>query len=322
MNEFELIATYFTRPCQRKDVLQSVGDDCAEVKVPEGEHLLVTSDTLIAGRHFLPEAEAASVGHKALAANLSDLAAMGATARWVTLALSMPMADERWLAGFAEGFFALAEQYGVCLIGGDTTRGPMSITVTAMGTVPAGQSLSRSGARPGDWVAVTGTIGDAGYGLALALGKKIAVDPAAATFLKARLDRPTPRLAEGLVLRGRASASIDISDGLAQDLGHILKRSGVGAQVDLAQLPLSDALMAECGPIDAWSDEDWTRPLAAGDDYELLFTFAPKFESRLREQMDFTVIGRISAEPGLRLIAPDGRPFIPEYAGHDHFASS
>ncbi|HHO70476.1 MAG TPA: thiamine-phosphate kinase [Halothiobacillus sp.] len=322
MNEFELIATYFVRPCQRNDVLQSIGDDCAELKVPKGEHLLVTSDTLIAGRHFLTEAEAANVGHKALAVNLSDLAAMGATARWVTLALSMPMADERWLASFAEGFFALAAQHGVCLIGGDTTRGPMSITVTAMGTVPAGQSLRRSGAKPGDWIAVTGTIGDAGYGLALAMGEKMAADPTAATFLKSRLDRPTPRLAEGQLLRGRASASIDISDGLAQDLGHILKQSGVGAQVDLAKLPLSDALITECGPIDAWGDEEWTRLLAAGDDYELLFTFAPKFESQLREQLDFTVIGRIRAEPGLRLIAPDGRPFIPEYAGYDHFASS
>lgn len=320
VNEFSLIDRYFSRPCARADVALSVGDDAAVLLPPPGERLVVSCDTSIAGRHFLADADPREVGYKVLAVNLSDLAAMGATARWVTLALSLPEIDTDWLEGFAEGFYTLAEQSSVCLVGGDTTRGDLSITVTAMGTAPPEAILRRDGARPGDLVAVTGTLGDAGMGLSIATGQLTPAGPAVDAFARTRMNRPTPRLAEGQILRGVATSAIDISDGLAADLGHLLERSGTGARVYLADLPISDALRQQFGPTEKWRDRQWALPVSAGDDYELLFTLPPAAVEPLRAHLAFQVIGTITEAPGLTLLRHDMQPLTLERAGHDHFA--
>ena len=297
LDEFDLIRRHFTRATP--GVRLGIGDDAALLDVPVGETLAVTSDTLVAGRHFPPDTAAFDIGWKALAVNLSDLAAMGARPLGVTLALTLPEADEDWLAAFAAGFFALAEREGVPLVGGDTTRGPLSLTVTALGSVPPAQALRRDGARPGDLLCVSGMVGDAGLGLALALGGDPVpkLSPAARLLVRERLDRPEPRLALGLALRGLASAAMDISDGLAQDLGHLLAASGgLGARLALEQLPLSPALLA-CP-----STQALTWALTAGDDYELLFTVPAACRDRLAGlPTPVTVIGEVTAEPGLRL---------------------
>ncbi|MFP4272933.1 MAG: thiamine-phosphate kinase, partial [Halothiobacillaceae bacterium] len=212
MNEFSLIERYFSRPCARADVSLSVGDDAAVLVPPPGERLVVSCDTSIGGRHFLADADPRSIGHKVLAVNLSDLAAMGSVPRWVTLALSLPQVDTAWLDEFSEGFYTLAEQASVCLVGGDTTRGDLSITVTAMGTAAPGSILRRDGARPGDLLAVTGTLGDAGMGLAICTGSLEPVDEAVRQHALVRMNRPTPRIEEGILLRDFATAAIDVSD--------------------------------------------------------------------------------------------------------------
>jgi len=281
--------------------------------------LAVTVDTLVAGVHFPHETDAVSIGHKSLAVNLSDLAAMGAEPAWVTLALTLPQADEYWLAGFSHGFLELAEACGVSLVGGDTTRGPLSITVQASGFVPDGLALRRSGARPGDALCVTGSLGDAGLGLAWLLGERT-LPPKVGQAVRERLDRPAPRIAAGLALRGLASAAIDISDGLAADLRHILQASGVGATVDVDALPLSE-------PVRTQSDAR-ELALASGDDYELLFAVAPADEqetvARLQAQgLRCTRIGRVEVEPGLRLTNADGSPYAAATPrGYDHFQES
>ena len=293
-----------------------VGDDAALLRVPPGQQLAVTVDTLVAGVHFPHETDAVSIGHKALAVNLSDLAAMGAEPAWVTLALTLPQADEDWLAGFSRGFLELAEGCGVSLVGGDTTRGPLSITVQASGFVPDGAALRRGGARPGDALCVTGALGDAGLGLAWLLGERI-LPAKVGQAVRARLDRPTPRVAAGLTLRGLASAAIDVSDGLVADLGHVLQASGVGATVDVDALPLSE-------PVRMQSD---ARELAlgSGDDYELLFAVAPAHLLQALERLQAqglrcTCIGRIEVEPGLRLTDGEGRPYAADIQrGYDHF---
>lgn len=310
--EFELIRTYFTRAGAAPGVVCGVGDDAALLSVPPGHELAVTTDTLVAGRHFPEDAAPFDIGWKALAVNLSDLAAMGAEARWVTLALTLPAADDVFLAEFSRGFFALAEREGVSLVGGDTTQGPLSITVTAMGVLPAGQALRRDGARPGDDLYVSGPPGDAGLGLRLVLGQwPDDISDAHAAQVLARLHRPEPRLATGRALRGLASACLDISDGLAQDLGHLLAASGVGAELHLDRLPRSAALAA----IDAGFAD--ILALTSGDDYELLFT-APATARDAVTAQGATAIGRITHETGLRFFR-DGTAVTLPVAGYTHF---
>ena len=244
LGEFELIARYFTRPVPagRDDIALAVGDDCALLDPAPGEQWAVSTDTLVESVHFLPSVDPAALGHKALAVNLSDLAACGAEPRCFFLALALPKVDEAWLAAFSGGMFALADAHRCVLAGGDTTRSPQGvvITVTVMGRVPRGQALLRSGARPGDDVWVSGTLGDAAFGLALRQGG--APVPADARAAVERLERPQPQVGLGLALRGVATAAIDVSDGLLGDLGHILERSAVGARVEWSRVPRSDAL--------------------------------------------------------------------------------
>jgi thiamine-monophosphate kinase len=315
VSEFDLIRKYFTWPASRGDVSQGVGDDGALLRVPAGHELVVCVDTLVAGVHFPVDTPADAVGHKALAVNLSDLAAMGAEPAWATLALTVPEADEAWVGAFAQGFHALAREYDVDLVGGDTTRGPLSITVQVMGFVPQGQALRRDGARPGDAIYVTGTVGDAVLGLRK--WQEGAVADAAISVLLDRLMRPTPRIAAGRALRGLAHAAIDVSDGVLADLGHVLGASGVGATLELDCLPLSDAFRAVSG--DA---PDRTLPLSGGDDYELLFTLPPERASQLEGRLGVscTRIGTVEADAGLRVVDAQGRPVQTEHTGYEHFA--
>ncbi|WP_295391734.1 thiamine-phosphate kinase [uncultured Thiodictyon sp.] len=317
--EFALIRAHFAAlGAARSDVLLGVGDDCALLAVPAGQQLAVSIDTLAAGVHFLPDCDPEAIGHKCLAVGLSDLAAMGAEPAWATLALTLPATLPRespdWLAAFAHGFGRLARAHRVALVGGDTTRGPLSITVQVHGLVPVGAEIRRAGARPGDLVCVSGTLGDAGLAL-----RELLAGQAPSPARRARLERPTPRVALGLALRGLASAMIDCSDGLAADLGHILEASGVGAELDLAALPLEAAVAAA---VDL--DGDWGLPLAAGDDYELCFCLPPAYLERLPEiaarcGCPLTPIGRILSGPGLVCRAPDGAAVALERVGFDHF---
>lgn len=313
-SEFELIERFFTRHSERDDVELGVGDDGSLLCPPPGQLLVVTVDTLISGVHFPEETAPADIGHKALAVNLSDLAAMGAEPAWVTLAMTLPHAEFPWIESFAEGFFGLARRYNVALVGGDTTRGSLSITVQAMGRVPREKALRRSGARPGDAIYVTGTLGDAGLGLAL-LQSRAQVPPAYHDFLLARLNRPEPRVEAGLVLRGVASAMIDVSDGLMADLGHLLSASDVGAQIELGLLPRSEAMLE--------ADPHGRLALTAGDDYELVFTLPPGMEEVLAGQGDrlppCTCIGRVESRPGLRVMDEEGNPMSFTHPGYDHF---
>jgi thiamine-monophosphate kinase len=311
ISEFDIIARYFTPACiRRDDVLVGVGDDGAVLEVPAGSVLVVSTDTLVWDVHFSDDYSPGDIGYKALAVNLSDLAAMAAQPAWATLALTLPRADEGWIADFARGFFDLAKAHGVALVGGDLTRGPLTITVGAYGFAPTGLSLKRSGARPGDEIFVTGTLGDA----ALCLADLPSPHRA---YLERRLRRPTPRVAEGLSLRGLASGGIDLSDGLAADLGHLLIQSGCGATVYLERLPLSPALRAMDDP-----DRRLALALAGGDDYELCFTVPPQQRSMLESRWygaPMTSIGRIEARPGLRWISADGSAYHPPREGYRHF---
>ncbi|MCC2637923.1 MAG: thiamine-phosphate kinase [Moraxellaceae bacterium] len=312
--EFELIREFFRRPVADAGVRLGIGDDAALLALPVGEELVVTTDTLVAGRHFPDSAAPFDIGWKALAVNLSDLAAMGAQARWVTLALTLPDSDETFLREFARGFFALAEREGVSLVGGDTTRGPLSITVTALGCVPAGLALRRDGARAGDDLYVSGCVGDAGLGLRLELGQWLdELAPLARDTALQRLHRPEPRLALGLALRGMASACLDVSDGLAQDLGHLLAASDVGAELELSALPRSAAL----ADIDsAFAD---ILALTSGDDYELLFTASPEARKAIAAlPLACARIGRVTAQAGLRFLRA-GVPVEMPVAGFTHF---
>ena len=317
LSEFNLIERYFTRPSRRAGVVLGVGDDTALLRVPTGMELAVTVDTLVAGVHFPESAGPAAIAHKALAVNLSDLASMGAEPAWVTLALTLPEADEAWLAAFADAFFELADHHGVALIGGDTTHGPLSITVQAHGLVPQGQALRRSGAQPGDGIYLTGTVGDAGLGLAALLEGR-ALPAEAREHCIDRLHRPLPRVLEGLALREVASACIDVSDGVAADLGHILGRSGFGACIEASRLPLSEPFR---GAFDA-PEAAWRAALTAGDDYELLFCVPEEKQEELarRLPMDaYTRIGEIRREPGLVCLDAAGEPLDLTDTGYQHF---
>jgi thiamine-monophosphate kinase len=321
LSEFDLIRTHFAYLGQpRADVVLGVGDDCAVLRVPTGCELAVSIDTLVSGVHFLPEVNPEALGHKSLAVSLSDLAAMGAEPAWATLALTLPAtlpgAKPGWIAAFCRGLGDLARRHGVALVGGDTTSGPMAITIQVHGFVPAGQAVRRSGARPGDLICVSGTLGDAGLALrSILAGQGVADD------LRARLERPTPRVAVGLALRGLASAMIDCSDGLAADLGHILEASGVGADIALADLPLCPAVAAAVA-----AGGDWSLPLASGDDYELCFTLPAEARAALPRLAraagcPLTVIGAIREGARLRCRLPDGADFHLGKTGYDHFAA-
>ena len=316
MAEFELIESIRARCTQtRDDVLLGIGDDAALLAVPSGKWLAVSTDTLVAGVHFMQDTAARDIGWKSLAVNLSDLAAMGAEPAWATLALTLPAADARWVEEFAEGFAALARQYRVALTGGDTTQGPLSITVTIHGLLPERVALTRSGARGGDGVYVTGTLGDAAAGLRQLQSKS----PGDSRLLE-RLQRPTPRVAQGLLLRGHATACIDVSDGLAADLGHVCAASGVGAEIDADALPASPALLAA---FDAGTRRAFQ--LAGGDDYELCFT-APDagsgdlLDALARSGCAATRIGRIGNGGGVRIRDAAGNPVSLPRRGWEHFA--
>lgn len=313
MDEFELIRRHFaTLAPQGEGVVLGVGDDCALLSVPAGHELAVTTDTLVAGRHFPMETAPADIGWKSLAVNLSDLAAMGAAPHAFTLALTMPEADSAWLEAFADGLGALARASAIPLVGGDTTRGPLSITITAMGLVPAGRALRRSAARAGDIVCVTGTLGDA----ALAL-REWQAGRTAPRALRSRLDRPEPRLATGRALRDIAHAAIDLSDGLAGDLGHILAASGVGATIEAARLPSSAAFDELAQP-----GERLALQAGGGDDYELCVCLpARRFETARRQaDVPLTVVGRIENAPGLRFVDANGATIEVPPDGFRHFA--
>jgi thiamine-monophosphate kinase len=277
VKEFCVIDYFFqSRSYQRKDVLLGIGDDCAITQVPEGQALATTTDTLISNVHFLPDTSAHAIAQKSIAVNLSDLAAMGAIPAWLSLSLSMPDYDEEWLEEFSRGLQELTEYYSIELIGGDTVQGPLAITVTAQGFVPPEQALTRSKAKPGDFVYVTGTLGDAGLGLDLLLNNVDVNDKKHAEYVLNRLHYPTPRMLAGTSLRRIASSCIDISDGLVSDLMHILKASECGAIIHVDKLPLSDAVS---NSVD--QEAALKYALSAGDDYELLFTVSEEQKGNL-----------------------------------------
>jgi thiamine-monophosphate kinase len=315
-SEFALIRRYFEHATPpRRDVLLGVGDDCALLEPPHGQVLAVSIDTLVADVHFLRDDPPAGLGHKALAVGLSDLAAMGAQPAWATLALTLPGADDLWVRGFIQGFVELANAFGVQLIGGDTTRGPLSVTVQVHGFVPRDQALRRDMARPGDRLYVSGTLGDA----ALALRERLR--GLAEPVLAQRLDRPIPRVGLGMRLRGLASAAIDVSDGLVSDLGHICERSGVGARVELGRLPLTSPVR------DACDGGDWSLPLHGGDDYELLFSVPDERAASLEQACSeageiIRDIGTLTNGAGIVLVHPDGTEQAGQPDGYDHFRTT
>jgi len=317
MTEFELIRRFFARqPVTRADVAAGIGDDAALLRLPAGQQLAVTSDLLVSGVHFFPDVDPISLGHKALAVNLSDLAAMGAEPAWFMLNLSLPEIAEDWLDEFCQGMFNLAREFNVQLIGGDSTRGPLAIAIEAHGFVPEASAMRRSGAKAGDKIYVTGSLGDAALALQHRLAKQHLSESDAVTLTN-KLDRPIPRVREGIALRGVAHSAIDISDGLLADLGHILNMSHVGAGIFLDRIPLS----AVCR--EYLKQTGWETILAGGDDYELCFTVPPENIAaldKLRFSCGVHCIGEIESESGLRLMDESGKAYHPLKMGHDHFA--
>ncbi len=317
-DEFSLIERYFKEGVGvGEGVRIGVGDDAALLNLRAGEELAVTVDTLVADVHFPASAAPADIAQRALRVNLSDLAAVGADPRWFLLALTLPQADEGWLADFAAGLTAVASSYGCALVGGDTTRGPLAVSITALGAVPVGSALSRSGAAPGDWVLVTGALG--GAAAALAEMQASGSCRACSVGLDDRYWRPEPRLAQGCALRGVASAAIDISDGLLADLGHVAKASRLGAEISLEAVPLAQPAVERFGTA---SVRSWA--LTAGDDYELCFTLPPQRMHVLQDLTDAGVlqatrIGRLTSEPGVRVLDGAGCPLTVAQTGYRHF---
>ena len=318
LSEFEIIRRYFSHPA--RNAVLGVGDDAAIVRARRGMELVITTDMLVAGRHFSREADPRKLGHKSLAVNLSDMAAMGATPRWATLALSLPRADARWLAAFSRGFMDLARRHDVDLVGGDTTRGPLNICVQVIGEVPRGRALRRDGARAGDDVWVSGTLGDAA--LALAAGR-LAMAARDRRALRSKLDAPEPRIALGIALRGIARSAIDVSDGLIADLGHICERSRVAAVVEFARIPASAAMTRRLNRPAARA-----ALLAGGDDYELVFTSARARRAAIdrlarRLRLKLTRLGRITRRragvPPVTVRDAAGRPVTVAQGGSRHF---
>lgn len=321
LSEFQIIRQFFTH--RARGVVLGVGDDAAIVRARRGCDLIVTTDLVVSGRHFRRDVHPAQLGHKALAVNLSDIAAMGAAPRWATLALAAPRADARWLAAFSSGFMRLARRYDVALIGGDTTRGPLAICVQLIGEVPAGKALRRDGARAGDDVWVSGRLGDAGLMLA-ALAGQIPLSRVEQTRLAPRLHTPTPRVALGIALRGIAHSAIDISDGLLADLGHICERSRLAAVIEVERVPRSATLQRHFSRAAAIA-----ALLAGGDDYELCFTAARRQRERIERlarslRLTLTRIGTIvprhrRGQP-VTVLAKNGRALKVASRGFDHFA--
>lgn len=321
--EFSLIARYFDRVRRaRLDVETGIGDDCALLNIPDKQTLAISTDTLVSGNHFLPDISPVDLAHKALASNLSDLAAMGADPAWLTLAITLPDVDEAWLEAFSDSLFEQINYYDMQLIGGDTTRGPLSMTLGIYGYVPAGRALKRSGAKPGDWIYVTGTPGDSAAGLAILQDRLHVDNEQDAQWLVKRHLRPTPRILHGQALRDLASAAIDLSDGLSSDLGHIVKASDCGAMLDMDAMPFSDAMRRHVEPEQALR---WA--LAGGEDYELCFTVPERNRGALDVAIGhlgvpFTCIGQMSADVEGIQFSRDGKPVSFDLKGYDHFATS
>ncbi len=317
MKEFQLIrkiqretAVSFSSDCDH-GVRLGIGDDAAVLEVPTGQHLVAATDTLNAGVHFPVDTSAFDIAYKCLAVNLSDLAAMGATPRWALLSLSLPQANAAWIQSFAAGFKSLAEVYGISLVGGDTTSGPLSVSLTALGYIEPGKQLTRSGAKPGDLIVVSGTLGGAARVLDLLEAEKSATE-------RHLLDRPQPRVSLGQALKAHANACIDVSDGLLADLSHMLKASDCGASLEIEDLPYDDSL---AGLEDGLR---WNYQLSGGDDYELLFTLPPEHSELLAtwgQQLDIglTVIGEIEGDTGITCLKKDGTVYEPQSAGFEHF---
>lgn len=323
LGEFDLIAKYFKRPVHRAAL--GIGDDCALIAPAPGMQLAISCDMLVQGRHFFADVDPHALGHKALAVNLSDLAASGAAPRAFTLALALPQVEEAWLQGFAQGLFALADTHGCELIGGDTTQGPLNICITVFGDVPAGEALLRSGAQAGDDIYVSGNLGDARLALEALLGH-ISLPAEALAAARERLERPTPRVALGTALRNIASSALDVSDGLLGDLSHILQASQVGAEVHLEEATKLIAASALWESASADFDQNLLQQctLAGGDDYELCFTAAVSQRAAVQAagataQTPVHRIGRITAEPGLRVLDAQGQPVAQRWRSFDHF---
>jgi len=318
IGEFALIDRFFRAlGAARADVALGVGDDAALLRVPEGAELVAATDTLVGGVHFPPQSTPASIGHRALAVNLSDLAAMGARPAWALLALTLPQADEAWLSEFAAGFEALAHKYGVALVGGDTTHGPLCVTVTLLGLVPRGTALTRSGGRAGDALFVSGTPGDAAAGLAIEQGTLSAAAEARA-YLRARFALPSPRIALGERLRGIASACIDVSDGLLGDAGKLAAASGAGVEISFDAVPVSEPLVKTVG-----AERARELALSGGDDYELCFAVAAGNVTALTQQLPpelwgYARIGELRATPGAAVVR-DGSVMQFSHSGYQHF---
>jgi len=320
MGEFDLIARYFTRP--GRHAVLGVGDDCALLQPQAGMQLAVSSDMLVEGRHFLSTTPAAGLGHKALAVNLSDLAACGAKPLAFTLALALPFIDENWLAGFSKGLWNLADAHGCELIGGDTTQGPLNICITVLGEVPPGDALLRQHAQVGDDIYISGTVGDARLALEVFKGT-VSLEATYFEAARLRMERPTPRIELGLALRGVANAAIDVSDGLLGDLGHILQRSQVGAVIETAWVQDSAAISDAMQSVVFNKRLDFA--LAGGDDYELLFTAPPDQADEVLEAgeqcgVSITCIGRITPVAGVQVLDLQGLPMSRRFASFDHFA--
>lgn len=317
LGEFDIIARYFARKTSRSDVVLGIGDDAAVLDVHAGRKLVVAMDTIVEAVHFPVDTDAADIGYRALAVNLSDLAAMGAEPAWMTLSLSLPRANEQWLGGFASGLFDLAQQYDVALVGGDTVRGPLVITVQIAGWIEADAWLTRCGARPGDLLFVSGIPGEAAAGLAVVQRRIVGGESAA--FLKHRFLRPRPRIELGRHLRTLATAAMDVSDGLLADLKKICAASNCGAQLNVDAIPESAAMRDLFAP-----DDCLQYALAGGDDYELLFTLAPERAAALLAtlplQQRVTQIGRITADGAVQCLR-EGQPFRIKRGGYDHFAA-
>lgn len=322
LGEFDLIRRFFERDAAgqgaQQGVLLGIGDDAALLRLPDGSDLVAAVDTIVAGRHFPPATDAHSIGHRALAVNLSDMAAMGANPAWATLSLTMPIADAAWLQEFSSGLLDLAREHGVALVGGDTTRGPLTVSVQILGSVPRGAALRRSGAKAGDLLVATGTLGDSGAGLAFALNAPRDLNRSIVDELIQRFDYPIPRVRFGIAARQSASAAMDISDGLVGDLPKLAAASGVHAHVQVERLPLSAALRAAVSETQA---REWA--LAAGDDYELLLAVSPamypKLEASARQlNLTLSIIGELSSGSGVSW-SLHGVDYKPAVTGYDHF---
>lgn len=320
MQEFELIKSYFTEQAvKRKDVLLGIGDDCALVKPAERQNIAITTDTLVAGVHFPVNTPPKAIGHKAVAVNLSDLAAMGAEPSWLSIAVTLPEIDEDWVGEFCAGVFELCEYYNVQLIGGDTTQGPLSITITAQGLIPIDKQITRSNAKAGDWLYVTGELGDAALALKHIFGEVKLSDETFST-VKQRLDYPKPRVLAGQALREYASSAIDLSDGLMSDLKHICQASKVGVNIVLDNLPISNELYDSLG-----QEEAMILALTGGDDYELLFTVSEDkkvgMETALADAgATVTCIGQLNAT-GKVTTTLKSKPIHINVKGYEHFTT-